>query len=157
MNNFDKTIQDLLNGVDDSELETQDISEIPEMMPVVYKPKESSIENEDNPDLDEDYKFARSNLYGLLGKANAAIELTLKIAQMTESVKCIDTAAQIIQVSNNLTKSLLELQKQVKDSKKTTEKNKTVKNQTFIQNNYYSAEETEEVNSIIDQLDDLDE
>jgi hypothetical protein len=153
MNEFDRTIQELLNGTDDVET-TQDIAEIPAMSPVVYEEKSSQLENEENPDLDEDYKFARSNLYALIGKANAALEMTLKIAQMTESVKCVDSAAQIIQVSSNLTKSLLDLQKQVKDSKSTKPSGEGSGN-TYIQNNnFYTKEEEQEVNNVLDQLED---
>jgi len=151
MNNFDQTLHNLLEGVDEEGLETTDITEVPEMTPIVYVEKNSALAETENADLSEDYKFARSNLYGLIGKANAALEMTLKIAQMTESTKCMDTASQILNVSNQLTKSLLDLQKQIKDSKP----KEGAKKSTFIQNNnFYSSEEQKEVNSVIDQLDD---
>lgn len=58
-----------------------------EITPVVFDERKSSMprtNGEYENDLVDDYVFSRSNLYGLLGRTNATIDLAIKLAQMTE-------------------------------------------------------------------------
>ena len=127
MNNFDKQLKDLINQ--DKELENQ-IDQLPDeedqnlvqhdLTPVVYEEKETNLSPDsiNNPDLHDDYKFARSNYYGLIGRSNAALDMILKIAQMSEHPRAVEVAATLMKTSADMTKELMSLQKTINENNK---------------------------------------
>lgn len=152
MDKFEKQLKKLLNDDIDGALDglpdEGEEPQIQEMVPIVYEQKESGIViSEDNPDLTEDYTFARSNLYGLIGRSNAALDLVLRIAQMSEHPRAVEVAANLIKTSSDVTKTLIDLQKNINDSK--PKEKKSPINNTQI-NNYYN-------NDIEKELDDLED
>ena|SRR5690554_2319341 len=156
-NKFERQLQQLLasdvekevDGLDENEEETYE-----ELSPVVYEQKESHLELTDNKDLEEDYKFARSNYYGLIGRTNSAADLALKIAAMSEHPRAMEVAANLMKTSAEITKDLLALQKSIQDQNKEQGKEKTPKG-TYVQNNHYYGEKSPK--DIEDELDGLDD
>lgn len=151
---FDKLLEGMLDGEDIDSLPS--ITEQPPMEPVIYDVVESCMDEEAIPNKDtlEDYKLVRSNIHTLLGKTNAALELTLKFAQMSENPKLLDNISTLLLASNNLSKTLLGLQKSIAVDTKSKKGDKSNVVNNIQQNNYYSKEETKSIGNIIDQLDD---
>lgn len=151
---FDAQLEKLLMGDDvQSEDGEQEESNVPDLLPVHFEEKQTGLTlAEDNPDLAEDYKFARSNLYGLIGRSNAAVELALRIAQMSEHPRAIEVAANLMKTSADMSKDLIALQKQITG---TPDKDKTIAKNTQI-NNYYGNEpkSSKDIDSDLDKLPD---
>ncbi len=151
---FDKQLAKLLkDGSTDSAIEglpdeEEDTTPPPEMLPVRYDNKETSLQI-DNQDLQDDYEFARSNLYGLIGKSNAALELALQIGQMSEHPRALEVAANLMKTSSDMAKELMQLHKSLDGKNKSKEEGK------YTQvNNYYGDQKSAE--TTIDNLPDED-
>lgn len=151
---FDKKLEKLLNGDVDKlvdglpEGEEAEEEQVPdEMSPVLYDDKDTETQLP-SKDLQDDYVAARSNLYGLMGKSNAALELTLRIAMMSEHPRALEVAANLIKTSSDISKELIALHKAIEEkqgSKKEPPKG------SYTQNNYYISDK-EKAESIIDDL-----
>lgn len=152
---FDKKLEAILKSdnaekmVDDLPDEDEDQQEPEEMLPVEYDKKETSIQL-NNKDLQDDYEYARSNLYGLIGRSNAALELTLKIAMMSEHPRALEVAANLIKTSSDISKELISLHKSIEQK---SQGGTPPKEGQYTQiNNYYSDKEKAE--QTIDDLPD---
>lgn len=154
---FDKQLKELLDieNLPDEVKEgdgQEEHQELEDLKPVVYEKKDSSRDIEQR-DLKDDYDFARSNYYGLIGRSNAAIDMILKIAQMSEHPRAVEVAANLMKTSADITKELVKLQESVEKIEKQApppENNKYVQN-----NNYYNVpNEKENVMSELEQLKD---
>lgn len=148
---FDKKLEKLLNGdvdklVDD--LPEGEEEQVPdEMAPVLYDSKDTETQLP-SKDLQDDYVAARSNLYGLMGKSNAALELTLRIAMMSEHPRALEVAANLIKTSSDISKELIALHKAIEEKQGSK---KEPPNGSYTQNNYYISDK-EKAESIIDDL-----
>lgn len=159
MSSFEKKLNDILAGgdidkaIDDLPEDEEEQTKPPEeLLPVKYEQKESSLDIA-NADLREDYNFARSNLYGLIGKSNASLELALQIAQMSEHPRALEVAAQMMKTSSDMTKELIKLQKEVEGNKSGGDSQaQTVYN---TQNNYYSN--PNDIDQLLDDYEDSEQ
>lgn len=159
---IDEQLERILSGdvssLLDDHKETSDdsnVEEIPvvtELVPVKFDTKETSLELS-NKDIQEDYEFARSNLYGLVGRSNAALELALKISAMSEHPRALEVAATLIKMSSEVSKDLISIHREIEKSKGGSNQNNS-KSGTYTQvNNYYNSKE--EAKDVSDFLDDL--
>lgn len=151
---FEKQLQALLSGEEiNNQLDALDENgqplEVPEMLPVVYEEKNSLVDI-DGSDVLDDYKFARSNLYGLIGRTNSGIELMLKIAAMSEHPRALEVLANLLKTSSEITKDLLQLQKQLQGESKSK---KPTGN--YTQNNHFYNSNTKPSEVIDNELDNL--
>jgi len=148
---FDEQLEKILMGSDPEEGQLEEeTAQIEDMVPVVYEEKQSAL-SLDNQDLDEDYKFARSNLYGLIGRSNAALDLALRVAQMSEHPRAIEVAANLMKTSADMSKDLIGLQQKMNP---TNNKDKPA-SYTQVNNNYYADEKTtKDIDSDLDNLPD---
>ena len=154
--NFEEKLHQILNQSPDNldESNEEHETEPGPMLPVVYDKKESSVELT-NPDIKADYDAARSNMYGLMGKTNAAVELALKIAQMSEHPRALEVAANLIKTSSDISKDLVQLHKQLEQKQGKGGEAPTTYQQV---NNYYTPkEEKDNAELVIDDLPDTDE
>jgi hypothetical protein len=162
MSSFEKKLNDILSGSDidkaidklpdgDEEEETKPPEEL---VPVEYEKKGTSLDIP-NADLSEDYNFARSNLYGLIGKSNASLELALRIAQMSEHPRALEVASQLMKTSSDMTKELIKLQKEV-EGNSSSAKGETPKG-NYTQINNYNNYSTKDIDQILDGYADDDE
>lgn len=161
-NDITKQLNDILNsnsssGGSTDNNEDSEEQEVKELVPVQFENKESNTLINDNKDLNDDYIFARSNLYGLVTRANSALELALKIASMSEHPRAIEVAATLMKTSSDMTKDLLDLQRKIeKQEKSEKEGSPSVQNNT--QNNYHIYKnDPKNVDSMLDELEDTDE
>ena len=157
---FETQLQNLLAGEIPEEVQdgesVEDALDNVNIVPVEFEQKESGLTIPENPDLMEDYIKARSNLYGLIGRTNYAIDMALKLATLSEHPRALEVAGALMKNSADITRDLLSIHKQLE---KKTEKDKSEdKGATYIQqNNYYTSEEKQakEALDIDKELDDL--
>lgn len=151
-------ISELLDShKDESEEVGDELEQVTELVPIQFEEKESKLQLP-NEDIQEDYQFARSNLYGLVGRSNAALELALKIGAMSEHPRALEVAATLIKMSSEVTKELISIHREVERTKAQgaeQKQNSTLeKSGTYTQiNNYYANQE--EAKDVSDFLDDL--
>lgn len=146
-------ISDLVDNHNEDESNVEDVPVATELVPVTFEGKSSEIAL-DNKDIQEDYEFARSNLYGLIGRSNAALELALKISAMSEHPRALEVAATLIKMSSEVSKDLIEIHKAIekKNSRGKDAGEHPPGKYTQI-NNYYQKDE-KDVSSMLDDLDD---
>lgn len=84
---------------------------------IVKRPKRSeSIEN--------DYKYARENLYNLVERGQDAIDGILELSKETEHPRAYEVAGQLIKTVSDTAEKLLDIQKKLKDLEKEDEQQK---------------------------------
>lgn len=153
---FDRQLKQLLSGDVESDVDSLPESEqeeqepIEELTPVVFDRKDSQVDVQDNPDLEEDYQFARSNYYGLIGRTNAAVDLALRIAQMSEHPRAMEVAANLMKTSADVTKDLLALQKSLQNE----QTKQPPKGQYTQHNHFYGDKSPDDIDQELDGLDD---
>ncbi len=164
---IDQQLERILSG-DVSELldnhhETPDGEEVEditttELVPIEFDQKETSLELS-NKDIQEDYQFVRSNLYGLIGRSNAALELALRLSAMSENPRALEVTATLIRMSSDVSKELISVHREIEKSKGANSADGTKQpsgKYTQINNYYNSPEEAKEVSSFLDDLPDDD-
>lgn len=88
--------------------------------------------------VDEDAEFARSNIRGLIGKANTALDNLLQIASASEHPRAFEVASGLIKNLADMNKDLLDIQKKKRDLLPKSESNSggnvNVSNAVFVGN-----------------------
>jgi len=99
--------------------------------PLEYEEKQEVIAPSKN---DNDYEYARRNLYDVIEKGNRALEDIIDIAQQSESARAFEVATNLIKTMVDANKDLLNLAKTKKELDKTDipQENKTVNNNLFV-------------------------
>ena len=93
-------------------------------------------------DVDNDYKYARENLYGVIEKGTDALDSLLDLAKASEHPRAFEVVSQLLKTSTEANKELLDVHKQMKD----LEKDETVKKVT---NNAFFVGSTKELQDMI--------
>lgn len=85
-------------------------------------------------EIDSDYKYARENLYGVIEKGTEALDALIDLAKASEHPRAFEVVSQLSKTLVDANKDLLDIQKKVKDLKKTEEKEapKNVTNALFV-------------------------
>ena len=89
----------------------------------------------DVPDeIDNDYKYARENLYGVIQKGTDALDNLIDLAKASEHPRAFEVVSQLTKTLVDANKDLLDIQKKVKDLKKEDKKEnpKNVTNALFV-------------------------
>ena len=89
----------------------------------------------DVPDeIDNDYKSARENLYGVIEKSTDALDNLIDLAKASEHPRAFEVVAQLTKTLVDANKDLLDIQKKVKDLKREDKKEnpKNVTNALFV-------------------------
>ena len=117
MAKIEEQLDDVLNISKDIKKETQ-VVQVPQRV--------ESMEN--------DYKYGRETLYGLVERGQDAIEGILELSKETEHPRAYEVAGQLIKSVADTTDKLIDLQKKLKDvedeTKKTT--NNVTNNAVFV-------------------------
>lgn len=91
--------------------------------------------NDNHEDIDNDYKYARENLYGVIEKGTDALDELVEIAKQSQSPRAFEIVGQMIKTLTDANKDLLEVQRKVKLLKQEEQKGpKNVTNALFIGN-----------------------
>lgn len=80
-------------------------------------PRASVQSNPDSGDLDNDYSYARDNLYNLIERGNDALEGILELAKEMEHPRAYEVASGLIKTVGDTTMELLKMQKELKSMK----------------------------------------
>jgi valyl-tRNA synthetase len=94
----------------------------------------SELAKTDTQDIDLDYKYARENLYGVIEKGSEALDTLIDLAKASEHPRAFEVVSQLTKTLVDANKDLLDIQKKVKDLKKTEEaaKPQNVTNALFV-------------------------
>ena len=89
-----------------------------------------------NEDLDSDFDTARKNLHNIIDKGNNALDEALIVAKTSEHPRAFEVVGQLIKTMVDANKDLLDIQKKLKDIKKTDEEKspQNVTNALFVGN-----------------------
>ena len=89
-----------------------------------------------NEDLDSDFDTARNNLHNIIDKGNNALDEALIVAKTSEHPRAFEVVGQLIKTMVDANKDLLDIQKKLKDIKKTDEEKspQNVTNALFVGN-----------------------
>ena len=82
-------------------------------------------------DIQSDYEYARSNLYGIIEQGTQALDSLLQLAKASEHPRAFEVVGQLTKTLVDANKDLLDIQKKVKELQgedKKAEGDKTVTN-----------------------------
>jgi len=115
---FEKNLNEIFD------IDGEIVSEETKDLPAVQKEtKEEDIEN--------DYDFARKNLYDVIGKGTDALDHLIELAKVSEHPRAFEVVATLSKTLMDANKDLLNIQKKVKElQKEEEEKGGDVKNVT---------------------------
>jgi hypothetical protein len=101
--------------------------------------------------VDDDFEFARTNLYNILNNGATALEELTTVASQSQHPRAYEALSGLIKTLSEANKDLLEINKQLKDLKKgeaTPENDPSVKT---INNNLFVGS-TNELQSMIERI-----
>jgi hypothetical protein len=88
-----------------------------------------------NNDIDNDYQYARENLYNVIERGSDALNTLVELANQSESPRAFEVVGTLIKTLTDANKDLLEIQKKVKSLKEETNTGpKNVTNALFVGN-----------------------
>jgi len=81
-----------------------------------------------------DYEYARGNMYNIIERGNDALDGILDLAQQSQHPRTYEVAAQLIKTLSDTNKDLLELKKRQQDlqAQDPSAKAKTINNNLFV-------------------------
>ena len=96
----------------------EDIFNLPEKIEDVNNKNE--IKPVDNIDetVDNDFKYARENLYNIIERGSDALNTLVDVANQSQHPRAFEVVGQLVKTLRDTNKDLLELQKKVKVIKK---------------------------------------
>ena len=93
------------------------------------------VSTEQTQDVDNDYQYARENLYNVIERGSDALNNLVEIANQSESPRAYEIVGQLIKTLSDSNKDLLELQSKVKKLKDDEPKGpNSVTNALFVGN-----------------------
>jgi hypothetical protein len=90
---------------------------LPDSPPMVKATPPAEVSQ--NADIDGDFAVARNNLHQIIHKGNDALEEALLVAKTSEHPRAFEVVGQLIKTLVDANKDLLDIQKKLKDLKKT--------------------------------------
>ena len=96
----------------------EDIFNLPEKIEDVNNKNEiKSVDNIDET-VDNDFKYARENLYNIIERGSDALNTLVDVANQSQHPRAFEVVGQLVKTLSDTNKDLLELQKKVKVIKK---------------------------------------
>ena len=93
----------------------EDIFELPEKIEQAKELK--PVDNIDET-VDNDFKYARENLYNIIERGSDALNTLVDVANQSQHPRAFEVVGQLVKTLSDTNKDLLELQKKVKVIKK---------------------------------------
>ena len=93
----------------------EDIFELPEKSDQTKELK--PVDNSDKT-VDNDFKYARENLYNIIERGSDALNTLVDVANQSQHPRAFEVVGQLVKTLSDTNKDLLELQKKVKVIKK---------------------------------------
>ena len=82
--------------------------------------------------IENDYKYARENLYNLVERGQDAIDGILQLSQETEHPRAYEVAGQLIKTVSETAEKLIDIQKKLKDIEKENDNIRTQHNHLYV-------------------------
>ena len=114
--------------------------------PMKYEGKQEIIEPSKK---DDDYEFARRNLYDVISKGTDALDDIMDIAKQSESARAFEVATNLIKTMVDANKDLLALAK----TKKELDKTEAPTNEKTVNNNLFVGSSAELLKMLKDKSD----
>ena len=96
----------------------EDIFNLPEKIEdVKHKNEIKPVDNIDET-VDNDFKYARENLYNIIERGSDALNTLVDVANQSQHPRAFEVVGQLVKTLSDTNKDLLELQKKVKVIKK---------------------------------------
>ena len=93
----------------------EDIFELPEK---IEQTKELKPVDNSNETVDNDFKYARENLYNIIERGSDTLNTLVDVANQSQHPRAFEVVGQLVKTLSDTNKDLLELQKKVKVIKK---------------------------------------
>ena len=93
----------------------EDIFELPEK---IEQTKELKPVDNSNETVDNDFKYARENLYNIIERGSDALNTLVDVANQSQHPRAFEVVGQLVKTLSDTNKDLLELQMKVKVIKK---------------------------------------
>tara|TARA_R110001592_G_scaffold113506_1_gene312710 strand:+ start:786 stop:1184 length:399 start_codon:yes stop_codon:yes gene_type:complete len=84
----------------------------------VNEKKELKTVDNSEETVDNDFKYARENLYNIIEKGSDALNTLVDVAQQSQHPRAFEVVSQLVKTLSDTNKDLLEIQKKVKVLKK---------------------------------------
>ena len=132
--NFDKPAskQTIDNSEDDKIAQALDLDPIADFLPAEKKSVEVVHKDEKMENVENDYKYARENLYNVIERGTDALNGIVDLAQQSQHPRSFEVVADLIRTLSSANKDLLAIQKQVKELQPEADKPKNVTNNLFV-------------------------
>ena len=85
-----------------------------------------------NPEMENDFKYARENLYNIIERGSDALNGIVDLAQQSQHPRSFEVVADLVRTLSTANKDLLDLQKKMKDLQPEENKNQKVTNNLFV-------------------------
>ena len=82
--------------------------------------------------LENDFKYARENLYNIIERGTDALNGIVDLAQQSQHPRSFEVVADLVRTLSTANKDLLDLQKKMKDLQPEEQKNQKVTNNLFV-------------------------
>lgn len=96
-----------------------------EVVPIDDKPKV-------DPSIENDFKYARENLYNIIERGTDALNGIVDLAQQSQHPRSFEVVADLVRTLSSANKDLLDVQKKMKDLQPEENKNTKVTNNLFV-------------------------
>ena len=90
------------------------------------------VEKKVNPEMENDFKYARENLYNIIERGTDALNGIVDLAQQSQHPRSFEVVADLVRTLSTANKDLLDLQKKMKDLQPEEQKNQKVTNNLFV-------------------------
>lgn len=107
------------------------IFDLPDSPPIAKPVLEVLPKSNDNT-IDNDYKYARENLYGLIENGSNALNSLVEIAQASEHPRAFEVVGSLIKTLSDANKDLIEISQKVKKIKEETKSTTVNNNSLFV-------------------------
>jgi hypothetical protein len=106
----------MINEKTNFELSVEQALGLPESPPMIQALP--PVEVNANANIDDDFAIARNNLHQIIHKGTDALEEALLVAKTSEHPRAFEVVGQLIKTLVDANKDLLDIQKKLKDLKK---------------------------------------
>jgi hypothetical protein len=106
----------MINDKTNFEMSVENALGLPSSPPMIQPL--APIEVDPNADIDDDFAKVRNNLHQIIHKGNDALEEALMVAKTSEHPRAFEVVGQLIKTMVDANKDLLDIQKKLKELKK---------------------------------------
>lgn len=108
------------------------IAETLNLTPVDNKTEVVKVEPADDQKLENDFQYARENLYNIIERGTDALNGIVDLANQSQHPRSFEVVADLVRTLSTANKDLLDLQKKMKDLQPEEQKNQKVTNNLFV-------------------------